>query len=128
MAITRLIGVALVCAVIVVYLKNTKPELAFGAAAASSVILLLMIIAMLSGVFEFFESLTERSGLESGLIKTVLKIIGIGYLTEFSASLIEDFGSKAIADKLILGGKIVILVLSLPILKSMLDLIVSILE
>ena len=128
MAITRLIGVALVCAVIVVYLRNTKPELAFGAAAASGVILLLMIIASLSGVFEFFESLTERSGLESGLIKTVLKIIGIGYLTEFSASLIEDFGSKSIADKLILGGKVLILVLSLPILKSMLDLIVSILE
>lgn len=128
MDILRLIGVAVICAVIIVYLKNVKPELAFAAAAASSIIMLLMIVAMLSDVVDFFRDLSGRAGIDSVLIGAVLKIVGIGYLIEFSAGLIEDFGSKNIADKLLLGGKVLILIVAMPILQSVLTLIISILE
>jgi stage III sporulation protein AD len=128
MDIIKLIGVALVCAIIILYLKNTKPELAFAAAVASGVILIIMIISMLSGVINFFTDITERTGIDSELFETILKIVGVGYLIEFSAGLIEDFGSKNIADKLVLGGKIIIMVMALPIIQSMLLLIISLLE
>jgi len=128
MDLIKIIGVALVCAIIVLYLKNIKPELAFSAAVASSVVLLVMIIAMLTDVITFFTTLVEKTGIDSTLFETVLKIVGVGYLIEFSAGLIEDFGSKSIADKLILGGKIIILILAMPIIQSMLMLIISILE
>jgi stage III sporulation protein AD len=128
MDIIKLIGVALVCAIIILYLKNIKPELAFSAAVASGIILLLMIISMLTDVISFFTTITEKTGIDSTLFETVLKIVGVGYLIEFSAGLIEDFGSKSIADKLVLGGKIIILIIAMPIIQSMLLLIVSLLE
>ena len=53
------------------------------------------------------------------LLKTVLKIVGIGYITEFSAGLLSDFGSASVADKVILGGKITIVALSLPIMENL---------
>lgn len=128
MDIVKFIAVALVCSIIVLYLKNVKPELAFSAAIASGVILLIMIIGMLTDVFSFFNDILDKTGIDNTLFKTILKILGVGYLIEFSAGLIEDFGSKSIANKVIFGGKILILIMSLPIIKSMLVLIISFLE
>ena len=50
-------------------------------------------------------------------------MLGIGYLVEFSAGMIRDFGQNSVADKLIFAGKITLLLLSAPILESVLDLI-----
>ena len=66
--------------------------------------------------------------MENGLIKILLKIVGVGYLTEFGAGILQDFGSNAVADKVILGGKLTIVLLSLPIIQSLLELIRSFLE
>ena len=60
--------------------------------------------------------------------KIIVKIVAIGYLVEFSAGVIEDFGSKSIADKLILAGKVIIFAVSVPIIRSMLELIGGFLE
>ena len=54
--------------------------------------------------------------------------MAIGYLVEFSAGVVEDFGSKSIADKLVLAGKVIIFAVSLPIIKSLLTLIDGFLE
>ena len=56
-------------------------------------------------------------------MKALLKMIGIGYLVEFSAGILSDFGQNSVADKLIFCGKIVILILAIPILESVLSLI-----
>jgi stage III sporulation protein AD len=58
----------------------------------------------------------------------VLKILGIGYLTEFTADIAEDFNNKIVASKVILGGKVAICVMSLPILKELLALLLSLLS
>ena len=57
-----------------------------------------------------------------------VKINPEGYLVEFSAGVIEDFGSKSIADKLILAGKVIIFAVSVPIIRSMVTLIGNFLE
>ena len=58
----------------------------------------------------------------------VLKIVAIGWLVEFAAGIVEDFGSKSIADKLVFAGKVVIFSVSLPIVRTMVSLIGSFLE
>jgi stage III sporulation protein AD len=57
------------------------------------------------------------------LLKILLKIVGVGYLTEFCAGILNDFGSNTIADKVVLGGKITILLLSIPIVEGLFNLI-----
>ena len=55
-------------------------------------------------------------------------MVGIGYLVEFSAGILNDFGQNSLADKLVFCGKIVVLVLAVPIIESVLDLVIRLLE
>ena len=57
--------------------------------------------------------------------KSVLKIIGIGDLIEFCAGGCNDTGNSSIADKVILGGKVLIFVVAMPIVTNLLDIVVG---
>ncbi len=128
MEIFRIIGVAFVTAVAAVVLKSTKPELSFAVTVTGVVIILVFVADMLQNTVNILASIAGMTGVGNGLIKILLKIVGVGYLTEFSAGLLNDFGSNAIADKVILGGKLTILILSLPIIESVLSLVSGFLE
>ena len=128
MGIFQLIGIALITAVAALVLKSTKPELAFAVTIAGSVILLLFAFEILRGSLTIFQRITEVTGIQSSLVKILLKMVGIGYLVEFSSGILSDFGQNALADKLVFCGKIIILVLSVPIIESLLTLILKLLE
>lgn len=128
MELVKIIGVALVTAFAALFLRGTKPELSFAVTIAGAVIILLFIIDMLASSFQIFGEIAEKTGIDDSLVKIIVKIVAIGYLVEFSAGVIEDFGSKSIADKLILAGKVIIFAVSVPIIRSMLELIGGFLE
>ncbi|HIR23167.1 MAG TPA: stage III sporulation protein AD [Candidatus Scatosoma pullicola] len=128
MEIFRIIGVAFVTAVAAIVLKCSKPELSFAVTVTGVVIILIFVADMLQNTVNIISSIAGMTGIENGLIKILLKIVGIGYLTEFSAGLLNDFGSNAVADKVTLAGKLTILVLSLPVIESVLGLIRGFLE
>lgn len=128
MELIRIIGVALVTALAALFLKSSKPELAFAVTIAGAVIILLFIVDMLAASFQIFSEIAEKTGIDSSLVRIIIKIVAIGYLVEFSAGVIEDFGSKSIADKLVLAGKVIIFAVSIPIIQSMLTLIGGFLE
>ena len=128
MELVKIIGVALVTAFAALFLRGTKPELSFAVTIAGAIIILLFIVDMLASSFQIFGEIAEKTGIDDSLVKIVVKIVAIGYLVEFSAGVIEDFGSKSIADKLILAGKVIIFAVSVPIIRSMLELIGGFLE
>lgn len=128
MEIFQLVGIALITAVAALILKSTKPELAFAVTIAGSIILLLFVLDLFKDVFSVFQTIANKTGIDSALVKILLKMVGIGYLVEFSAGILNDFGQSSLADKLIFCGKIVILVLAVPILESVLTLIGRLLE
>lgn len=128
MEIFRIIGVAFVTAVAAIVLKCSKPELSFAVTVTGVVIILIFVADMLQNTVNIISSIAGMTGIENGLIKILLKIVGIGYLTEFSAGLLNDFGSNAVADKVTLAGKLTILILSLPVIESVLGLIRGFLE
>ena len=127
MELLQFVGIAFITAIAAILLKATKPELAIAVTIAGSVILLLVALELLRNTFSLFSKLTALTGLDASLIKLILKMIGIGYLVEFSAGILNDFGQNAIADKLLFAGKVLILVLAVPILESVLKLIVELL-
>ncbi len=123
MDIMKIIGVAFVTAISAILLKSTKPELSFAVTVTGIIVILLFIVDSLQGVLGVFSSIAQATGVENGLIKILLKIVGVGYLTEFGAGILNDFGSQAVADKIVLGGKITIVILSLPIFQGLLQLV-----
>lgn len=123
MEIFQLVGIAFITAVAVLLLKGTKPELALAVTIAGSIILLLFVFELLAGSVSIFATIAQTTGIDSSLVKILLKMVGIGYLVEFSAGILTDFGQNSLADKLIFCGKVVVLILAIPILESVLTLI-----
>ena len=128
MQIFQLVGIALVTAVAALLLKGTKPEIALAVTVAGSIILLLFAFENFEGSLTIFQKIADATGIESSLVKILLKMVGIGYLVEFSAGILNDFGQNSLGDKLVFVGKIIILVLAVPILESVLSLVVRLLE
>ena len=124
----KIIGVGLVTAIAALILKSSKPELAFAVTIAGGVIILIFALDMLGASLRIFTDIAEKTGIDQSLVKIILKIVAVGYLVEFSSGIVEDFGSKSIADKLVLAGKIIIFTVSIPIIQSLITLIGNILE
>lgn len=128
MELVKIIGVGIVTAVTAVLLRTSRPELSFAVTIAGTVILLMFSIDLLSRTFGVFAELGEKTGIDNQLIKVIVKIVAIGYLVEFAAGIVEDFGSKSIADKLVLAGKVIIFTVSVPIVQTLVALIGNFLE
>ncbi|HEY8444041.1 MAG TPA: stage III sporulation protein AD [Clostridia bacterium] len=127
MDIVKIIAIGLSSAVMYSLLKDTKPEIAYLALLAASIVVFMMVIDMLIDIISTINGLAQKTGLDTSIIASVLKIIGVGYLTEFGAGICEDMGAKSVADKVLFGGKVIIMFLSLPIIKALVELIIEIL-
>ena len=103
MEIFKIIGVAFVTAISAILLKSTKPELSFAVTVTGVIVILMFVVDMLQNTVNILSTIASITGIENGLIKILLKIVGVGYLTEFSAGILNDFGSNAVEDKVILG-------------------------
>ena len=123
MELVKIIGVGIVTAVTAVLLRTSRPELSFAVTVAGCIILLLIVLDLVKDGLSVFGEIAETSGIDASLIKILLKMIGIGYLVEFSAGILNDFGQNSVADKLVFAGKILVFVLAIPILESVVSLV-----
>ena len=119
----KMIGVACVTTITTMILKQAKPELAFAVSLVGILIIVFWVVGLFRGTVNILYNIAATTGLDDSLLKILLKIVGISYLTEFSVGILNDFGSASVADKVSLGGKILIFVLSLPIMESLLKLL-----
>ncbi len=126
--IVKIIGIAFITALTAVILRGTKPELSFAVTLVGIIIILMFVVEMLKDTMSIFVSLSQITGIDNGLLKMLLKIVGVGYLTEFGAGILTDFGSNSIADKVTLAGKITIVLLSMPVIESLLQLLSGFLQ
>lgn len=112
------IGVA--AAVLAAWIKNVKTEYALWITLAAGIILGLSVIIKLEAIIEELKFLQSYFAEYASYIKILIKIIGITYLSEFSADLCKDAGANTLAAQVELFGKLSILVLCMPILTSLL--------
>lgn len=122
----KVIGIAFLTVTAVLILKPIKPDIALIVGIAGSVIILFYIVGLIEEVFGVFEFLMEKTNIDANLFKTLVKIVGVGYICEFSANICADSGSTALQSKVLLAGKLTIFVLAIPIITSLIELIVSI--
>lgn len=121
--IFKLVGIAVIGVIVVSLLKTTKPEFAVFATIATGVVMVVTMLSALQSVILAFDDIVQKSGIDDGIFTAVLKIIGIGYLTEYSASVATDAGCASIAQKLQFGGKIVIFLMSISIVSALVDVV-----
>ncbi len=118
----KIILVSLVFAVIIIFLKNIKSDLAILVEIISGIIVLTLAVEYLYDTFSFFTELINLTGLDSEVFTIILKITAVAYLIEFGAGTVEDFGLKNLSNKLVFVGKFVILGISMPVIYSVFNL------
>ena len=127
MEIVKIIGVGLVALILIIILKQYKPEFTIYASIIAGAIILLMVMDKLYSIINLLSNISQKVGIGNEFLKIILKITGIAILTEFAVSICKDSGESAIANKIDLGGKIIIISISIPIITALLELIISIL-
>ena len=127
MDIVKIIGVGLIALIIVILLKQYKPEFVIYVSLIAGALILVMVLDKLTGIIDLLSNLSSKAGVSSQFLGILLKITGISFLTEFAVSICNDAGESAIANKIDLGGKIIIIAISVPIISALLELIIKIL-
>ncbi len=127
MEIIKIIGVAFIALIVIIILKQYRPEFAIYASIAAGLIILFMISGTLSGIIDMIENIANKTNVNSTFIKILIKITGIAILTEFAVCICKDAGESAIASKVDVGGKILIVSLSIPIINALIETILKVL-
>lgn len=123
MEIFKVVGFAIVAVVLVIVIKEQKPEMALIITIFASLALLLFAIFKMSDVIDMLNSLVQKSGINSDFLSIILKVTAIAYIVEFGKNICVDAGQNAIATKLEIAGKVVIVTLSLPLITSLVNIL-----
>ena len=123
MVIEKIVGIALVSVVLSVLLKGYRPEISVSVSLVAMAVMFAVISPYLKTVLNSFVNITEQIGMEIKYIVTVIKVIGIAYITQIGAEICRDSGENAIGTKVELCGKIVIIVMSLPVIYELFDVV-----
>lgn len=126
MDVIQIVGLGVIATVIVIILKAYRPEMAMQVSILTGVVIFLMVAGKIASVIDVLNTYVSETSIDMTYISTLLKIIGIAYITEFGAEVCKDAGEASIASKIELAGKVVIILLAIPIITSLLDMITKI--
>ena len=126
-SIYKIIGIALITSIATLIVKPIRPDFAVFLSIVGGIIILFLLIDYMANVFDVFNEIFHITNINSSIYGIIFKIIGVGYLVEFTASICSDAGNHSLSDKVLLGGKIIILVMALPIITSILEIVMDLL-
>ncbi|WP_033024018.1 stage III sporulation protein AD [Geobacillus thermocatenulatus] len=125
MDILQIVGLGLIATFLVVLLQEQKSNLAFLLTVFVGCTIFLLLVNQISSILAMLRKMAEGAHIQMVYLETMLKIIGIAYIAEFAAQISKDAGQGAIAAKIELGGKIVILALAVPILTAIIEAVIG---
>lgn len=127
MEIIKIIGIGLSALIIIILLKQYKPEFAVYVSLIAGALILILVIDKLAGIISLLQSLANKASINTEFLTLLIKITGIAFLSEFAVSICKDAGEAAIASKMEIGAKLIIISMSVPIISSLLEIILKIL-
>lgn len=115
--------IGIIAVVLAITIKSQSSQISLLISIVTGIIIFLMIIPALEEVIDGIFNIVRKLDIGVGYIGVILKIIGIAYIAEFCTQICQDAGENAIASKIELGGKVLIMLISVPIITELLDLI-----
>ncbi|MEB2291119.1 stage III sporulation protein AD [Priestia megaterium] len=123
----QIVGLGLVATFLALILKEHKSPIAFLLVVFVGSVIFIFLIDQIYEIIKMVERLSINAHVNMIYVETILKIIGIAYIAEFGAQITKDAGQGAIASKIELGGKVLILSMAIPILTVIIETIISML-
>ena len=126
--IFKVIGIGLTGGILALFVKQYRPEMAVGISLATGIILFLWVSEGLAEIWTSMRGVMEQCGVEDQYLAAVMKVSGVAYIAQFGGELCRDSGENAIASKIELAGKIFILIVTMPIIRSFLSVCINVLQ
>lgn len=126
MDIVKIIGVGFIALIIIVIIKQYKPEFAIYVSILAGAVIIFFSLDRITNIINLLTNLSQKAGINAKYLSILLKITGIAILTEFAASICKDSGESAIASKIDFGGKIIVISMSIPIISALLEIVLKI--
>lgn len=127
MEILQIVGIGIVATIVSMVVKEQKPIFAYLISIVTGVVIFLFVADQIWKVIYVLEKIVFQASIEMFYLETILKIIGIAYIAEFGAQITRDAGEGAIAAKIELAGKIIILIMAIPIIQAILETVIRLL-
>ena len=127
MDIVKVIGIGLISLIIIIIVRQYKPEFTLYVSLLAGALILLFIMDKLEGIIDLLTTLSSKTAINNEFLVLLIKITGIAFLTEFAVSRCKDTGESAIASRIDMGVKVIIVSMSIPIISSLLETVVEIL-
>lgn len=121
MDVIQVAALAVAGVLLAVQFKSGKAEYGIYLGAALSILIFFQILGKLNVILEVIKTIGEFLPLNKIFAGTLLKMLGITYVAEFSASICQDAGYQTIARQIEILGKLTILVMSMQILLALLQ-------
>ena len=111
---------AIITAVISTSLKKDNPAFAIFIVLVMSVIIFITLLPHITTVFDIINEIGSQIDTSSEYLLIVMKIIGIAYVAEFGSQICTDAGEVTLAASVNLAGKVLIMVISAPVITALL--------
>ncbi|MDA1474887.1 stage III sporulation protein AD [Bacillus changyiensis] len=122
--IVQIVGLGMIATFLSLIVKEQKPTFAFMIIVFTGCAIFLFLVDQVYHIIRMIEKIASNANINMTYVETILKIIGIAYIAEFGAQITKDAGQGAIASKIELAGKILILVMAIPILTVVIETII----
>ena len=128
MNILSVVGLGLIGALLGIIIRQYKPEFSIYISLTVGIIILGVLIGLISPVLDTITELTDAVNLNDIYGSVLLKALAICYITQLASDCCSDAGEKAIASKLEMAGKIAIVVISLPLFQSLVNVVTGLIS
>lgn len=125
MEVIKIVGISIFAVIMIIILKNYRPEMALVLSIITGIGIMLYAISKMSSVINVLNDLVSKSGVNTDFLLIIIKVIGIAYIVEFGKNVCIDAGQSSIATKLEMAGKVVIVVLTIPLVSSLVNVLVG---
>ena len=125
MSAIQIAGFAVCAAAMALVMRRLRPESATALVIAAGTLAALMVIPQLGEIVSGVAALASAGGIQDGYISQLMKIGGISLLMDFASQTCRDAGENGLAMKVELAGRIMLIALALPVMRTLLTQIMS---
>lgn len=121
MSVLQIGIIGVIGALMAIQFKSGKTEYGIYMSVGVSILLFSCIVDRLEIFISTVEEISRFIQIDTGYITTMLKMVGITYIAEFSSSICKDAGYQTIAVQIEIFSKLTILALGMPVLLALLE-------
>lgn len=123
--IIQIVGISLITTFLALIIKEQKPNFAFLLVLFVGSAIFLFLVDQLREIIHMVQKIASNANVNTIYVETILKIIGVAYIAEFASHISKDAGQGAMAAKVELAGKIIILAMAIPILTVLIETVIN---